>query len=70
MNSNNRLQDLVFSLTLNRPIIAQNVNNTINKKGVITRYTKLNLELNTIDEQLLIINTGKSPIILGLLWLK
>ena len=55
---------------LNRPIIARNVNNTINKEDVITRYTKLNLGLNTIDEWLLITNTGKSLIILGLLWLK
>ena len=51
---------------LNRPIIARNVDNTINKEGVITRYTKLNLGLNTTDERLLITNTGKSPIILGL----
>ena len=51
---------------LNRSIIAQNVDNTINKKGVITRYTKLNLGLNTTDEWLLITNTGKSLIILGL----
>ena len=36
--------------TLNRPIIARNVDNTINKESVITRYTKLNLGLNTIDE--------------------
>ena len=55
---------------LNRPIIARNVDNTINKEGVITRYTKLNLGLNTTDERLLITNTGKSPIILGLPWLK
>ena len=55
---------------LNRPIIARNVDNTINKEDVITRYTKLNLGLNTIDEWLLITNTGKSPIILGLPWLK
>ena len=55
---------------LNRPIIAWNVDNTINKEGVITRYTKLNLGLNTMDEQLLIINIGKSLIILGLPWLK
>ena len=46
------------------------MNNTINKKGVITRYTKLNLRLNTIDKQLLITNIGKSSIILGLLQLK
>ena len=46
------------------------MDNTINKEGVIIRYTKLNLGLNTIDEQLLITNTGKSPIILGLPWLK
>ena len=52
---------------LNRPIIAQNMDNTINKEGIITRYTKLNLEFNIIDEQLLIINTGKSLIILRLL---
>ena len=51
---------------LNRPIIARNVDNTINKEGVITRYIKLNLGLNTTDEWLLIINTGKSLIILGL----
>ena len=55
---------------LNRLIIAQNIDNTINKEGVITRYTKLNLGLNIIDEQLLITNIGKSLIILGLLWLK
>ena len=46
------------------------MDNTINKESVITRYTKLNLELNTTDERLLIINIGKSSIILGLLWLK
>ena len=51
---------------LNRPIIARNMDNTINKESVIIRYTKLNLELNTIDKQLLIINTDKSLIILGL----
>ena len=51
---------------LNRPIIAQNMNNTINKKNIITRYTKLNLGLNIIDKWLLITNIGKSPIILGL----
>ena len=51
---------------LNRPIIAQNVDNTINKEGVITRYTKLNLRLNIIDKQLLITNIGKSPIVLRL----
>ena len=46
------------------------MDNIINKEGVITKYTKLNLRLNTTDEWLLIINTGKSLIILGLLWLK
>ena len=46
------------------------MDNTINKEGVITRYTKLNLGLNTTDERLLITNTGKSPIILGLPRLK
>ena len=51
---------------LNRPIIAWNMDNTINKEGIIIRYTKLNLGLNTMDKRLLIINTGKSPIILGL----
>ena len=35
---------------LNKPIIAWNVNNIINKKGVITRYTKLNLGLNIINK--------------------
>ena len=46
------------------------MDNTINKEGVITRYTKLNLGLNTTDKQLLIINIGKSLIILELLQLK
>ena len=55
--------------TLNRPIIARNMDNTINKKSVITRYAKLNLGLNTTDKWLLITNTDKSLIILGLLWL-
>ena len=35
---------------LNRPIIAWNMDNTINKEDVITKYAKLNLRLNTIDE--------------------
>ena len=52
---------------MNRPIIARNVDNTINKEDIITRYTKLNLGLNIIDKWLLITNTGKSLIILGLL---
>ena len=60
-------QHQLLTYMLNRPIIAQNMDNTINKKGVITRYTKLNLGLNTMDKRLLITNTGKSPIILGLL---
>ena len=51
---------------LNRPIIAQNVDNIINKESVIIRYTKLNLRLNIINEWLLITNIGKSLIILGL----
>ena len=46
------------------------MDNIINKEEVITKYTKLNLGLNTIDEQLLITNTGKSLIILGLPQLK
>ena len=46
------------------------MDNIINKEGVIIRYTKLNLGLNTTDKQLLITNTGKSPIILGLSQLK
>ena len=52
---------------LNKSIIAQNINNIINKKDVITRYTKLNLRLNIINKWLLIINTDKSLIILKLL---
>ena len=55
---------------LNRPIIAQNVDNIINKKSVIIRYAKLNLRLNIIDKWLLITNTGKSLIILELSQLK
>ena len=43
-------QHQLLTYALNRPIIARNVDNTINKKGVITRYTKLNLGLNTIDK--------------------
>ena len=43
------------------------MNNIINKEGIITRYTKLNLRLNIINKWLLIINTGKSLIILKLL---
>ena len=46
------------------------MDNTINKEGVITRYTKLNLGLNITDKWLLITNIGKSLIILGLLQLK
>ena len=63
-------QHQLLTYMLNKLIIAWNMDNTINKEDVITRYTKLNLELNTIDDQLLITNTGKSLIILGLPWLK
>ena len=43
-------QHQLLTYALNRPIIAQNMDNTINKEGVITKYIKLNLGLNTIDE--------------------
>ena len=46
------------------------MDNTINKEGVITRYTKLNLGLNITDKWFLITNIGKSLIILRLLQLK
>ena len=43
-------QHQLLIYVLNRPIIAQNMDNTINKESVITRYTKLNLGLNMIDK--------------------
>ena len=43
-------QHQLLIYVLNKPIIAWNIDNTINKESVITRYTKLNLGLNMIDE--------------------
>ena len=35
---------------LNRPIIAQNIDNIINKEDIIIKYIKLNQRLNTINK--------------------
>ena len=43
-------QHQLLIYVLNRPIIARNIDNTINKESVIIKYTKLNLGLNMIDE--------------------
>ena len=43
-------QHQLLIYVLNRPIIAWNIDNTINKESIITKYTKLNLGLNIIDE--------------------
>ena len=57
--------------TLERPIIAQNVDGTENKKGKITSFVDLELTINEkkMMTRLLITGLGKQRIILGFPWL-
>lgn len=56
------------TLPLSCPITAKNVDNTINKQSLITRFTR---QIFSIGEkryldQFLVTNTGNTPVILGL----
>ena len=57
--------------TLERPIIARNVDGTENKKGKITSFVDLELTINEkkMMTHLLITRLGKQRIILGFPWL-
>ena len=57
--------------TIERPIIAQNVDGTENKKGKITSFVDLELTINEkkMMTRLLIIGLGKQRIILSFPWL-
>src|SRR5271154_1109525 len=57
---------------LKEPIMAYNVDGTLNKKGTIKQFVKLNLDIlgKTYDTRLLITGLGKQKIILGFPWLQ
>jgi hypothetical protein len=55
-----------------KPILVRNVDGTLNKNGMITRSTILNLKVNgrTKKTRFLVTGLGKETIILGLPWLQ
>ena len=57
---------------LKKPMIAQNVDGTKNKTGMITSFVTLNLKINgrTTITDLMVTGLGKQKIILGFPWLK
>ena len=57
---------------LNEPITAQNVDGTINKKGTIKSYVKLEFKINSrrFRERFYVTGLGKQKIILGFTWLQ
>ena len=57
---------------LTKPITAQNVDGTINKKGTIKFYVKLEFKINSrkFREQFYVTRLGKQKIILGFTWLQ
>ena len=56
---------------LDRPLKALNVDGTENKKGKITSFVDLTVEIDgkSMDERLLVTGIGKQRIILGFPWL-
>ena len=57
--------------TLKRPIMARNVDGTLNKTGTITSYVDLTVKIDgrIMDIQLLVTGLGNQRIILGFPWL-
>ena len=57
--------------TLKKPIMARNVDGTLNKTGTITSYVDLVVKIDgrTMDIQLLVTGLGNQRIILGFPWL-
>jgi hypothetical protein len=57
---------------LKYPIEVFNVDGTPNKRGIITKYTQLNLTINgqTRTHNLLVTGLGKQKVILGYPWFK
>jgi hypothetical protein len=57
---------------LENPILAKNVDGTLNKNGTIEYSTTLNLEINgkIMRTWLLVSGLGKETVILGLPWLR
>ena len=56
---------------LGQRIIARNVDNTINKQGVIDHYVDLSVQIGDKrqKERFLVTDLGETPVILGLPWL-
>ena len=57
---------------LEKPIQVYNVDGTLNKRGTITQYVELELEIHERKQkhQLLVTGLGNQQIILGFTWLK
>ena len=57
--------------TLERPIMARNIDGTLNKTGTITSYVDLTVKIDgwIMDIQLLVTGLGNQKIILGFPWL-
>ena len=59
------------TLKLEEPLRVLNVDGTENKRGTITDYVELNMEINERKtlEQLMVTGLGKEQVILGFPWL-
>ena len=57
---------------LDKPITAQNIDRTLNKKGTIRYFANLKIKIDgkTLEERFYITGLGDQRIILGFLWLK
>jgi len=62
----------VKEIVLDKPIIARNVDGTLNKKGTIRTYVDLQFKIGEkqFKERFYITGLGKQKMILGLPWLK
>ena len=59
------------TIAMDKPILARNVDGTINKKGTIKNYVDLEFTINNIkfEERFYVTGLGKQKMILGLPWL-
>ena len=66
------LANRIRTQALEKPITVYNVDGTKKKKGTITRYVDLNLQIGdrTTDTRLMVTRLGKQKIILGFPWFK
>jgi gag-polyprotein putative aspartyl protease len=65
-------RNTIRTTPLKKPILAKNVDGTLNKNGTITHSATIDLRINgrTMKTRCLVMGLGKESIILGLPWLR